>query len=230
MMEERIIMLKYFAILLTGFTFTTLAVSQTPVPMPPPSQWEAGKHYFVIEPSQPPNSNKVEVTEVFSYACPHCAEFQFMADKIRASLPVGAEWSYLPADFQPAWSVFARAYYTAQALGILEKSHQPLFNAIYVEKKIKPNPSSIEELSDFYTTFGVTAADFLATAKSFAIETKLKRGKALVKAFGVDGTPTIVINGKYRITGQSAGSYENMQAVVNYLVLKELSLAKPLNK
>jgi len=219
-------MLKYIAALLISFTIISPGISQpSPAPqMSPP--WEAGKHYFLIDPAQPPGGDKVDVTEVFNYACHYCAEFQFMADKIRAGLPAGAEWRYLPAEFQPAWSVFARAYYTAQALGILEKTHQPLFNTIYVDKKIKPNPKDIQELADFYASYGIKMQDFLATAQSFAIETKMKRGKSLVKAYGVDGTPSIIVNGKYRITGQSAGSHENLQAIVNYLVSKELASAK----
>ncbi len=190
--------------------------------------WSAGKEYFLIDPPQPTGSgDKIEVLEVFSYGCPHCAEFQPYAEKIKASLPANAQWSYMPADFQPAWAIFARAFYTALALGIVDKSHQPLFNAIYVDHKVSQKPAGIEDLAGFYAAYGVSTADFINTAKSFAIETKLKRAQAMVKAYGVEGTPTIIVNGKYRLSNGTAGSYDNLLAIIKYLVARESAAIKP---
>ncbi len=194
------------------------------VPVPP--NWEAGKQYFVIDPPQPTASgDKIEVLEVFSYACPHCAEFQPIAEKIKAGLPANAQWSYMPAEFQPAWAVFARAFYTASALGILDKSHQPLLNAIHADHKIPLN-TTIEDLANFYAAYGVKAADFVETSKSFAIETKLKRERMAVKAYGVEGTPTIIINGKYRVSSATAGGYDELIGAIQYLVTKESAALK----
>src|SRR5690606_5470625 len=94
--------------------------------------WEAGKHYFVIDPPQPTASGeRIEVLEVFSYACPHCAHFQPYAEQIRQALPKYAAFDYMPAIFNAQWEPFARAYYTAQSLGVLDATHQPLFDALH---------------------------------------------------------------------------------------------------
>ena len=168
-----------------------------------PGQWQEGKNYFLIEPAQATTTgDKIEVVEVFSYACPHCNEVSPMVAEMKKNLPANAEFVYLPVQFGfEAWKTYARAFYTAQALGILEKSHADVFRAIYVDKKLDSRSPTFASIADFYSKYGVSAEDFIATSRSFAIEAKLKRNDALVKAYGVDGTPEFIVNGKYRITG-----------------------------
>ena len=98
-----------------------------------------------------------------------------------------------------------------------------MFRAIYVDKKLDNRSPTFASIADFYSKYGVSAEDFIATSRSFAIEAKLKRNDALVKAYGVDGTPEFIINGKYRITGASAGGYDRIEPLVRYLIDKEAS-------
>ena len=187
-------------------------------------RYQAGTHYFVIQPPQPgPSDGKVEVVEVFSYGCIHCAEFQPMVDKWHAAMPAEASFRYLPATFRPDFALLARGYYAAEALGAVERTHQPLFNAIFAERK---QFATIEQLADWYATQGVKREDFLAAAKSFAVETKLNRATKQVQAYGVDGTPNIVVAGKYRVSGASAQGYDKVFDVVSFLVAKEAAAAK----
>lgn len=191
-----------------------------------------GKDYFLVEPPQPTSTgDKVEVLEVFSFGCPACYQFNPTMKKIAESLPKNAAVAYLPASFRADedWPLFQRAYYTAQALGIEEKSHDAMFNAVWGPKGAlaardeagKPLHHTLEEVAQFYSAYGVKAEDFVATANSFSISTKMKRADAYVKASGTDSTPTLVVNGKYRLTGQSAGSLDKLMAIVQYLVQKE---------
>lgn len=204
---------------LAGLVFAAAATAQGA-----PQNWEEGKNYFLIDPPQPTESaGKVEVLEVFSYGCPHCNEFQPIADNIKKSLPAGATFRYLPAGFgRDAWVTFARGYYAAEALGILDKTHAALFKAVYVDKKVNGLSPTLESIGDLYSAAaGVKADDVVATAGSFAVNTRLKRADAYIKATGVDGTPTLIINGKYRLDTRSAGSYPALQELVKYLVAKE---------
>lgn len=197
------------------------------------TEWKAGENYFVIEPPQPTDSDAIEVIEVFSYACPACNTFRPIADKIRDALPEGATWGYLPASFRTDedWPVFQRAFLTARALGLVDKTHNDVFDAIWAggplaildmaTRRPKDPMPTIEDVAAFYAKYGVSAEDFVATANSFAINTQMKRADARIKAYGVDSTPSVVVNGKYRITGQSAGSWDKLQEVVMYLVAKE---------
>jgi protein dithiol oxidoreductase (disulfide-forming) len=217
-------MLKRLGFLLAGLVAaSTVFAADAPAPAAP-ATWEAGKNYFAVDPPQPTaTGDKVEVLEVFSYACPHCAHFQPTAEEIKKSLPAGAVFVYMPAVFNPSWEPFARAYYTAESLGVLDKTHQELFDALHKDHQ---QLRTIDDLAGFYAQHGVDKAKFLATAGSFEVESKLQRASQIVKADGVDGTPSIIVNGKYRVTGVSAGGYPQMVQVVDFLVKKELDAKK----
>ncbi|MGA9335013.1 MAG: thiol:disulfide interchange protein DsbA/DsbL [Rudaea sp.] len=197
--------------------------------------WQAGTNYFVIDPPQPTHSgDKIEVTEVFSYGCPACNASYPFVDALKKALPANAVMDYVPASFNPSedWVVLQRAYYTAKALGVAEKSHDAMFDAIWKTHELatydqttgrpKQDLPTIEDVAKFYAKYGVKPATFIATAKSFSINTKMKQADAYIKACGVDQTPTIVVNGKYRLTTPSAGgSWAKAQELVLYLINKE---------
>ncbi len=200
-------------------------------------KWVEGKNYFRIEPAQPKvgNTDKVEVTEVFSYACPSCNNFHPLVEKLAASLPSYAVMSYLPVSFIPQenFPMLQRAYLTAQALGVAEKANDAMYDAVWKSKELssqradgrglKPMSDlpTIEDAAKVYARFGVDPKEFVAVANSFGINTQVKRADQLVRAYGVEGTPTIVIDGKYRFDGPSAGGYAQMVELAKYLAAKE---------
>jgi thiol:disulfide interchange protein DsbA len=176
----------------------------------------------------------VEVIEVFSYGCIACNLFYPTMDKLVTALPKNAQVSYVPASFNPAeaWPMFQRAYLTAQAMGIADKTHTAMFNAIWssdelavVERRtnrLKNPMPTIEKAAAFYARVaGVKQEEFLSIAKSFSIEGKMKHADSLVKAYRVDSTPTMVVQGKYRITAQSAGGNDQLIELIKFLVAKE---------
>ena len=216
-------MLTRLAVVLFGWVVLSSVQAQ--------QTWEAGKNYFPVEPPQATTTgDKIEVLEVFSYACPACNLFRTFADKIKADLPANAEMTYLPAAFRSDedWPAFQRAFFAAQALGVVDKTHNAMFDAVWKEGSLKisdpvthalakPLPT-IEDIAKFYATYGVKPEDFVGTANSFAVNTKMKRADAQIKAYGVDSTPTIIVNGKYRLNAQSAGGWDKVPALVTYLV------------
>jgi thiol:disulfide interchange protein DsbA len=221
-------MLKHASVLLFGLAFAALAHAAG-------NTFEAGKNWFVIEPPQPTSTgDKAEVVEVFSYACPACNAFQPTMDKLKAALPANTELVYLPASFRPDedWPVFQRAYYTAQALGIADKTRQATFDAVWKDdgtlriddpkthRPIKPLPT-IDDVAKLYATFGVKAEDVVATANSFAVNAKMKQADAQLKAYAVDSTPSLIVNGKYRLTAQSAGGIDRVIPLVKFLIEKD---------
>ena len=216
------------------------ASAGTPVPAPADTgKWVEGKNYFRIEPAVPTDhADHVVVTEVFSWGCPACNQFQPMADAIRKSMPAYVHWQYLPASFFPSedWPAFQRAYYTAQALGLDNPAtHDAMFKAIWTpggplntydglgtsQPHVKQNLPTIADIARFYARHGANAATFEATADSFAVRAKMKRADQLIKAYGVDSTPTIVVNGTYRLDVASAGGLAQTQELVHYLAQKE---------
>jgi thiol:disulfide interchange protein DsbA len=225
--DEDMIMLKRLGFLLAGLLAVT-ACSAADKDAAPAKTWEAGTHYFVIDPPQATaTGNKIEVLEVFSYACPHCAHFQPYADQIKQALPAYAQFTYMPAIFNAQWEPYARAFYTAQSLGVLDQTHQALFDALHRDHVPL---RTIEDLAGFYAQHGVDRAKFLAASGSFEVESKLARAQEIVRNAGVDGTPSVIVNGKYRVTGSSAGGFPQLIELVEFLVKKEHAAATPAAK
>ncbi len=198
-------------------------------------KWVEGKNYFRIDPAQPTSHpGKIEVTEVFSYACPACNQFHATVDQIAKSLPANAVMTYLPASFRPDenWPVYQRAFYAAQALGVVDKTYDAMFDAVWKSGelatydlqagKLKPHDAwpKIEDIAKFYAKYGVDPKEFVAVANSFAVNTKMKRADEQVKAYGVDGTPTLIVDGKYRYSPSSAGGYPQTVELTQWLVAK----------
>ncbi|MFZ0872801.1 MAG: thiol:disulfide interchange protein DsbA/DsbL, partial [Rhodanobacter sp.] len=219
---------------------TTAAVPAVPAPAPAPfvdnGKWVEGKNYFLIDPAQPTSHpDKIEVTEVFSYACPACNQFHTSMDQLAASLPSNAVVTYLPASFRPDenWPLFQRAYYAAQALGVAGKTHDAMFDAAWKTGELatydlqagKPKPReawpTLDDVAKFYAKYGVDPKQFIGVANSFSINIQMKRADDLMKAYGVDSTPTIVVNGKYRLTSISAGGVPQTIELTQWLVAKE---------
>jgi len=160
-----------------------------------------GKDYYKIDPPVASDPNKVIVSEVFSYACPHCAHFQPYIEQLKSQLPAGVEFELVPAVFQPGWEPFARAFYTAKSMGLVDKTHQALFDAIHRDHQ---PIRTIEDLANlFYANYGANAASFISTATSFVVEGELAHGNELVHDYQVDATPTLIVDGKYRIVANS---------------------------
>lgn len=221
-------MLKCVSALLFGLAFAALAHAAG-------DTFEAGKNWFAVEPPQPTSTgDRVEVVEVFSYACPACNAFLPTMEKLKAALPADAELIYLPASFRSDedWPVFQRAYYAAQALGIAGKTHSATFDAVWKEdgtlhiadatthRPLKPLPT-IENVAALYAKFGVKTEDVVATANSFAVNAKMKQADAQLKAYGVDSTPSLIVNGKYRLTVASAGGIDKVVPLVRFLIAKD---------
>lgn len=201
-------------------TFLAIILALVWMPFVYAAQYQEGIHYERIVPAQPTSTvDKVEVLEIFWYGCPHCFRFEPYVERWLRRKPDNAQFVRLPGIFRPSWENHARAFYTAELLGVFEKVHKPLFNAIHLEKK-KMNTE--EALADFFAKFGgVDKAEFIKTFRSFAVETRLRRAKTMTSRYGISGVPAVIVNGKYRVSARGAGSNSEMLKIINFLVEKE---------
>ena len=201
--------------LLAGLLLASACTAQSST-----APYTEGNEYVTLPAPQQRLSSegKVEVVEVFSYGCIHCAQFAPAAEKLRKQLPAGVEFKLLPAPFSAEWLPFARAYYAAKQLGVVERTHMALFDAKFAQHF---PINSMDELADFYAREGVDRAEFMRIATSSEATAKLKEDLALIQKWQVDGTPTIVVNGKYRVA--TVHSYDEMVAVTQWLVKRELA-------
>ena len=198
-----------FAFILLGMTTSaSLAAS-----------YNAGEHYELISPAQPTSSkDKVEVVEMFWYGCPHCFRLEPFVERWMKKKPANVKFVRMPGVFRPSWEIHARAYFTAEILGVVDKVHRPMFDAIHEMKQRMNNEPSILAL---FKKHGVSEKDFKRVFRSFAVETKLRRAKDMGRRYQARGVPALIVNGKYRTSGHLAGSNSKVFKVVNQLIKME---------
>lgn len=177
-----------------------------------------GKEYEVLSPPQAVETGKkIEVLEIFSYACPHCFDLEPEINKWAKQLPKDVEFRRLPGIFRDSWIPFAKVFYTFEALGLTEKLHGDFFNAIHVHHARFDND---EALFDWVEKQGVNRKSFSDTYSSFAIQSKALRAKQLTRAYGINGVPAVIVDGKYRTYSSIAGGHHGLLTVVDQLIVQ----------
>lgn len=207
---------KFFTI--AGLTLTAAMISLPAATQA--QQWQEGVHFERIAGPESNRSDDVEVVEVFSYMCPACRAFQPLVSRWEEQLPEQVNFRRAPVAWRN-WEPMARAYYTAEVLDIVEQSHEALFEALHDRNQQFRN---MADLAKFYSQFGVEADRFESTAGSFPVESKLRMGNAAIGKWQVRSTPTLVVNGKYRVSPRrNGGTYEEMLRVADHLIEQELN-------
>ncbi len=199
----------------------TEVTSEAAAPTPArPAPYRVGDHYSLLSPAQPTSvePGKIEVTEVFMYGCPHCYNFQAFVEKWLPQKASYIELVRVPALFNRPAKIHARAFYTAETLGVLEQSHLPFFRELHASRRQLVED---DELAAFYAKFGVDGDTFRKTFNSFAVDTKLRRAESIGRRYRVTSTPTVIVHGKYVIDGDKISTYEEILKVADYLAAKE---------
>lgn len=200
------------------------ASAPAPAPQPPSGPAPvAGVDYVEIANGQPfqPAAGKIEVAEVFGYTCPHCAQFEPVLKSWKARQPADVQLVPVPAAFGGYWTPYARAFFTAEALGVLPQTHDAMFAAIHLERALPVNANvGAAELAPFYAKHGVDAKRFTDTFNSFGVEAKINRARQFAAKAKIEGTPSLVVAGKYTVSVDNAG-FEKMLNTVDWLVAQE---------
>ena len=182
----------------------------------------AGEHYVVLdEPVATRDSSKIEVVEMFSYGCPHCYEFESHINEWGKQQASDVDFWYTPAVWSKTMGLYARAFYAARELNVMDEIHFPLFTSIVVEQRKLSNEN---ELAEFFAEHGVDKEAFIETIQSPAVINQAKEAEERVRSYKPAGVPEIIVNGKYRIDRMNAGGLTEMLAVTDYLVNKERAM------
>ncbi len=190
-------------------------------------QYQAGKHYTLIEPAvnTQTEQGQIEVVEVFSYACPHCYHFQPHVDQWLSDKPDYVTFRRVAAQFNPTYEVFARAFVTADMMGLVDQAHEPMFAALHDERR---KFRSMQDVAGFYAEHGADKGRFLSTAESFAVVTRMNKEAKDTRDYGLRGTPSLVVAGKYLISAnKDVPSHSDLIKVMQHLVEREHSSVQP---
>jgi thiol:disulfide interchange protein DsbA len=194
------------------------AVTNTP---PTSERFKEGASYKKIVPAQPTSvtPGKVEVIEVFWYACPHCFELDPAIESWRKKgKPAYVEFTRIPAMWNDTLRIHARLYYATEALGKLEELHSAIFREIHVNG----NPlNTLEKMQAFFKQHGVSPEDFQKAFASFGVESKLQRADFLNRRYQINSVPVVVVNGKYVTDRQMAGGDRELFDLIDELAVHE---------
>jgi len=173
--------------------------------------------YTELKPPQPTESaaGKVEVLEFFWYGCPHCYTLEPSIETWTKKLPADVQFRRVPAVFNERWGHDAAIFYTFEALGVLNKLHRPLFDAIHRDRL---RTEDQQALTQWLQKNGVDSNRFYDTLKSFGVQTKVRRAAQLSVAYRIDGTPAMAVQGRYSVSAEQGRSHQGMIETVDYLV------------
>ena len=184
-------------------------------------QIEVGVNYDLLPiPVETADPSKIEVVEVFSYGCPHCFEFEPSMAAWRAKQPSDVQFRRIPATFRKDWMLLAQAYYAAEVLGVVDKVHEPIFEAIHLKGLNPGDPAVLAAV--FKESAGVDGEEFLKVLNSFGVRSKVQQADAQGRMYRLQGVPTLIVNGKYTVYNINVtGGNVDRLTVVDYLVAKE---------
>ena len=181
---------------------------------------EGTDYQRISPPVKTTDPDKVVVTEIFWYGCPHCFRFEPYAERFAAGLPDGAVFEQVPSALNPRWTEHARAYYSLRMMGALEKTHKELFEAIHLKRQ---RLTSLDTIAQFVAEQGLDEKEFRTNYFSFPVETQIRKNVQKEKRYGHTGVPAVVINGKYLVSASMAGSNERLIQIMSHLVAQELA-------
>jgi thiol:disulfide interchange protein DsbA len=168
--------------------------------------------------------DKIEVVEVFGYVCPACAAFDPIVESWKARLPADVRFSYVPAPFGPEWNPYAKAFYVAESMNLVDRTHRDLIREIHITQAMPGEGDGPDEqkIAEFYAKYGANPKEFLSTMNSFSINAQVAKGRQFMIRSGANSTPTLIVNGKYRVTGNS---FEDMVRIASGLIARERAAA-----
>jgi len=183
------------------------------------AQPTAGVEYQELATVQPTDSpGKIEVIEFFWYGCPHCYKFEPVITPWVKKLPKDVHFRRIPAMFNQEYAQGARAFYALEAIGVEERLHKALFDAIHTGSRLRVADEAA--LTEWLTKQGVDTKKFAAAYRSFSVEGKLKRAAQLTQGYKIEGVPSMAVNGKYVVITNNIKSFEHLLEITDFLIEK----------
>lgn len=205
-------MKKFFAIFM--FTLGTLTMGGVALADTP----KLGEQFdAVAQPVSTENPAKIEVLEIFWYGCIHCYQMETPLSTWVKKLPSDVYFKRMPGLPNPSWAPMAKAFYAMETLGIAEKLHTPLFEAVHKQKTL--NPTDEKAAIDWVTKqSGLDKLKVEQAFKSFTINTNLNRAAQIFRNSGATGVPSLVIDGKYITSSTMSGGNEQALKTADYII------------
>lgn len=206
-MPQPLRILQSLALAVVGLGLTTLASANL----------VEGQHYELLpQPIETQvEADKIEVTEVFWYGCPHCYNLQNSVSEWYSTLDEDVAVVHMPATMGGDWNTHAMMFYAAEALGIREEAHADIFHALHEEGQRLDNSNAI---ASFLSQYDVSEEEVQQALDSFGVKAQVNQAHSRMRAMRLMAVPALVIDGRYLVTPGSAGSLGNMPQIADALI------------
>ena len=178
---------------------------------------QAGIDYRVIAPQPVQTSSGIEVIDFFWYGCPYCNSLQPALERWISRKPADVTVRRIPAVLRDSWAPHARAYYTLEALGEVERLHQRAYFSYHVEELAM---SRAEAMSEWAVRNGISRERWDTTYNSAAVQRKVEEAVELTRAYNVTGTPSLVVDGRYVTSGNMSETLDGMIQILEGLIYR----------
>ena len=203
---------QWFPGLILALLFTTQVSAQL--------AFKEGVDYRRVDPVvKTTNPEKIVVTELFWYGCPHCFRFEPYVEKWIKTMPEGVIFEQVPSTLNPRWIEHARTFYALKMMGAPSQTHKAFFDAIHIQRQ---RLTSIDAIGKFIEAQGLDQSKFREQYNSFPVDTQIRKNNQKEKRYGHSGVPTVIVNGKYMTSGGMAGSFDRLLNIIDFLVASEL--------
>ena len=167
-----------------------------------------GKNYRLI-PQQPlEDSSRIEVIDFFFYGCPYCNNMRPMLERWRNALPNDVVFRRTPVVRRDSWVPLARTFYTLEVLGETERLHEEVYKS-YHDEELSMSRSDV--MANWAQRHGIDREQWLKVYTSAEVTRLVERARRMTEDYDIQGTPSLVINGRY-IT--SSGMTDDVKLVV----------------
>jgi len=180
------------------------------------ANWEQGVHYFELsEPLPVQSGDKIEVRELFWYGCPHCYALEPFLHKWKQEMPDNAGFVLTPGIYNKQTQLHAQAFYTFEALDVTDKVHRAFYDEIHQQGN---RIYSLNGLLEFAARHGIEEKKFEDAFNSFSVDANVRNAQKMFRDYGATGVPTLIVDGRYRVTVSSAGGHEQLLQLIDHLI------------
>ena len=178
-----------------------------------------GQHYTLLESpvATQVDDDQIEVTEAFWFGCPHCYRLQTSVNEWYETLDDDVSIVKMPATMGGDWNTHATAFYAAQSLGIEEELHQDFFDAIHQDGR---SLTEADDIAEFFSDYGVSEEEAEKALTAFSVRSQVNKANSRMRDMPLMGLPALIVDGRYVVSPQSAGSLENMPQIADALIEK----------
>ncbi len=174
-----------------------------------------GEDYRMVDTDVESPEGQILVQEFFWYGCPHCYHLEAELEPWLERLGADVVFERHALALGQHWLPLTQAFYAAEALDAVEDTHSAVFLAIHEDGN---RLEDAEAIADFYAEQGVDRDAFLEAFNGFAVQNQIRKTGQVAQAAGVRGVPSILIDGRYLVTGRLAGGNAQMLEVADELI------------